>query len=122
MSYQPAIVQLENHVAGDTWQGVPVIGPITINAQAPGVTAARVRMTLTRTPSGPSVEFDSDAGLLPITIVDEDTWEFTIPPVDFDDFPVTAGQYSGHLEITDASGERLTTHELRMTVLPDKTP
>jgi hypothetical protein len=122
MDYTPALVQLENHVAGDTWQGIPVIGPILINALQPGVAAQRVEMSLSRTPTGPSFQFDTEAadGVLPITIVDADTWEFMVPPVGFDDFTVTPGKYEGHLAITDAAGERLTTHELRMTVLHNK--
>lgn len=120
------LVKLEPHVAGDTWVGIPTIGPLLINGLQPGVAAARMRLTLTlsRSQTVASVEFDTEAGegILPITIVDAATWEFTIPEVDFADFDLPAGIYEGHLEITDVNGVRLTTHHLVLPILPDKTP
>lgn len=117
------IVQLEDHTEGDTWDGIPVIGPIIINEAAPGVAAARVRLRFKRVPygAGGEIAFDSDTveGAHPITIVNPDTWEFLVPPVSYEDFTLPEGKYQGHLEITDVLGVRLTTHDVRMTVNPD---
>ena len=121
-----ALVTLEDHIAGDSWQGIPVIGPIIINEAQPGAAAARVRMTLNRTPmtTGARMMFDSDGGdgTYPITIVDAQTWEFTVPGVAYSAFTLPTGNYVGHLEITDVNGERLTTHEIHMEITTDYTP
>jgi len=113
-------VQLEPHIAGDTWQGIPVIGPFTINDAPPESPVARVRLTMTRSGGHQSRTFDSADGS--IVIVDADTWECSIPPVPFANFTLPPGTYSGQLEFTDEDGVRLTTHNVVLTILLDKTP
>lgn len=114
------IVNLADHIQGDTWPGIPVIGPILINGAQPGAAAARVQLSFTRinTATRVVVSFDSqsETGTFPINIVDAATWEFEIPEVDYGDFTVTAGKYEGHLIITDVLGKRITTHDVRMKV------
>jgi hypothetical protein len=120
------LVTLEYQTAGDTWEGIPVIGPIIINGSPPGVAAARARMKLSRVPfvAGAALSFDSEPGdsVLPITIVDADTWEFFVPEVPYTQFTLPPGDYVGHFEITDVNGKRLTTHKLKMEVGTDYTP
>ena len=117
------IVTLEDHIEGDTFSGIPVIGPIIINGSAPGTAAARVQLSLQRVPykTGAKVLFDSEEveGSFPITIVDPDTWEFSVPEVSWENFTLPEGKYQGHLQITDISNVRLTTHDVRMEVKPD---
>jgi hypothetical protein len=45
-----------------------------------------------------------------------------VPPVSYTDFTLPAGDYVGHLEITDAAGERLTYYKLQMTIEEDHNP
>ena len=116
------IVKLENHVAGDTWQGIPVIGPILINGLPPASPAERVRLTLRKVPAATGAEKIFDSGLGNITIVNAATWEASIPEVPFANFTLPEGRYEGHLEFTDTAGVRLTTHEIHLSILEDKTP
>lgn len=120
----PAIVQLAAHVEGDSWQGIPTIGPFVINDAPPATPAARVRLRLSRVPPvvGATREFDSLGEDAEIEIVDAATWEFSLPRVHFSKFTLPAGKYEGQLEITDTNDYRMTTHEVRMVILKNKTP
>jgi hypothetical protein len=123
----PAIITLEDHVSGDTWQGVPVIGPIQIlsgvtltNFPYP-IASARLNMTRIGT-SNPSLTLASTGSpMAPITITDAADWQLVIPPVAPATWTPTPGQYQGHFEITDTQGTVITIYDVRFTVLPDKT-
>ena len=120
------LVKLEPHTSGDTWDGIPTIGPLIYNGAPPEFAAARVRLTLSLVRSSVTsvAVFDTEPGegVFPIEIVDAATWEFTIPAVPFADFVLPPGNYEGHLEITDINGVRLTTHNILLPINPDKTP
>jgi hypothetical protein len=123
----PAIIILEDHVSGDTWQGVPVIGPIQIlsgetltNFPYP---IASVRLNISRI-GGHRVSLtlaSSGTPMAPITITDVDTWELVIPPVAPSVWTPPDGDYQGHFEVTDSQDTIITIYDVRFTVLPDKT-
>jgi len=123
----PAIITLEDHVSGDTWQGIPIIGPIQILS---GVTLtnfpypiASARLTLARVGSYASALTLASSGtrMAPITVVDAAAWQLAIPPVSPAVWTPAAGSYRGHFEFTDTQGTVTTIYDVRMTVLPDKT-
>lgn len=132
----PPLVYLFNLRSGDTWVGVPTVGPITIQGPddedyaPPSTLLVSVRCFLTRegakSPalrmrSNPAVGDDTDSV---ITITSAVTWEFTLPAVPPDVWhpsPLPAGVYRGDIETLDADGYVLTTHELQLTVTSDKT-
>ena len=86
-------ITLEGHVLGDKWQGIPVIGPILVNAAQPAVTLARVVMTLIQT-GATTVTLDSD--ISGITISNATTWEVTIPQLQT--FVTTAGDWDWNIQ------------------------
>ena len=132
---KPVSVVLEDHTAGDSWQGIPTIGPITNNGVPMPFPIARVQMTISKgnihstTSSGrlkPSLYLDSQAPeegetitKYPITIVDAETWEISIPRVPKEGFQVSPGYYVGALRITDSDGMVITTHEIGFEVNRD---
>lgn len=124
----PALVTLENHRAGDTWQGIPTIGPILISvddapAASPSAPLASARLHLTRNgDSEPTLKIGMDpADDAPLLIVDAATWEMSIPEVSKSVFNPVPGIYTGDLETTDSDGRVLTTHHIEFQVTKDGT-
>lgn len=123
----PAIITLEDHVSGDTWQGIPVIGPIQIQSGETLVNfpypIASARLNLTKLGAcTPSLTLATTGSpMAPIYFVEVDTWEMEIPPVSPEVWTPTPGQYQGHFETTDTNGTVLTIYDVRFNVLPDKT-
>lgn len=125
----PAIITIEDHVSGDTWQGIPVIGPIQIQSGETltnfpyGIASAR--LTFSRIESYPNTLTLASTGspMAPITIVDASAWQLEIPPVPPSVWTPAAGNYQGHLEITgnDDPATVITIYDIRFLVLPDKT-
>jgi hypothetical protein len=133
----PPLVELYNLRSGDTWRGIPLVGPVTViepdvgpPAVQPSANLVSVRCNLTREGAkSPALRMatanvataDTD---VTITIGDPVTWEFTIPavpPTAWHPSPLPAGVYTGDIETTDADGYVLTTHTLQITVTSDKT-
>lgn len=123
----PAIITLENHVSGDTWQGIPVIGPIQIQS---GSSFANfpyplelVRLHLARLGSKKASLTLSSSGssMAPIDILDANTWQMAIPPVAPSVWSPEPGNYQGHFECSDEQGTIITLYDIRFQVLPDKT-
>jgi hypothetical protein len=126
----PAVVTLYNTRAGDTWAGIPVIGPVLAQGEDPEeppapMSAALVSARLHFTRAGarePAIRIgtgpDDDA---PLTIVDADTWEMTVPPVPPSVWTLAPGSYRGDLETTDADGTVRTLYRLVLTVTGDET-
>ncbi len=124
----PAIITLENHVTGDTWQGIPVIGPIQIQSGETLVNfpyplaSARLHLTRLNTRSPSLTLATSGSPMAPITISNATTWELVIPPVAPSVWAPTPGDYQGHFETTDTQGSIRTIYDVRFKVLADKTP
>ena len=125
----PAIVNFTPHTPGDTWQGIPTIGPIQMSVDGGALVAmpapiASARLHWSKGDAYPAVaKFSTTpaADESPITIVNAATWELSVPPVEPDGFPLTEGNWYAHLEITDTDGTVWTTHECRMAVGVDYT-
>jgi hypothetical protein len=124
----PALVKLEDHVSGDTWQGVAIIGPIQIQSGDTlvdfpyPVSSARMKLTkqgCNKTPLTVASSGECDA---PITITSAPTWAMAIPPVSPDIWTPNPGRYSGHFEVTDTQGTVLTIYDIHLNVIADKTP
>ena len=124
----PAPVALEDHTAGDTWPGIPTIGPIVISingatAVAPTYPLASARIHLTREGSPlPAIKIgcaaDDDA---PLIIISGADWQMSVPRVSHTIFPRLPGLYTGQLETTDTQGTVLTTHSLSLRITRDET-
>lgn len=79
----PAQVQLETVVRGDTWTGIPTIGPVTIGGVRPTTHLGKVVMTFARRPGIPPAYVLSSApvtGQGTIVIDDAAQWIFHMPP------------------------------------------
>lgn len=127
---KPAIIILDPHTQGDTWQGIETIGPILISVDgAPAVQMAypiaSARMYWRKSESHPVVARLSTTPALdvsPILLVGTgETWELTIPPIQAALFPLTKGMWYSQLEITDTAGTVWTTHECHLSVGQDLT-
>ena len=132
----PPLVLLYNTRCGDTWRGIPTVGPVTVREGdsdvyvPPSANLVSVKCFLTRegakSPSlrmrsNPTPGDDTDAV---ITIQDAHTWEFTLPAIApglWHPTPLPPGVYLGDIETTDADGYVLTTHQIQVTFTPDRT-
>jgi hypothetical protein len=115
----PAIptVTLDPVVEGDTWPGVPGIGPVTINSEPFEFPIALARMHFRRVVATTTTGLDLSTDTGGITIVDASTWELSIPPVPYPAFSLTQGNWEADLEITDSAGTRLTVARFVLPVL-----
>jgi hypothetical protein len=113
----PAIrsITLDPVVEGDTWGGIPGIGPVTFNTDPPAYPAAEVRMNFRKGSGSTGIDLSTDTG--GIVIVDADTWELSVPPVPYPQFSLTQGNWEADLEITDTAGTRLTVARFVLPVL-----
>jgi hypothetical protein len=106
----PATVNLNDHMAGDTWEGM-TIGPVQFNTgteevpvlEPPPFPVASCRMQF-RTPRDVlGYEFVSEevAGKGLITISDAAAWEFIVAP---QALPLATGKWIYNFETTDTAG------------------
>ena len=120
----PAPIILPDHTRGDTWLGIPTIGPIGVtdggDAYQVPVGAPIVAAKLHFIKVGdtvPAIAFETDgSGDAPIVIQDAANWELSVPPVAPADFPLSVGNYVGLLQITDADGIALTYHRYHLPI------
>ena len=119
----PSNIQLDSHVSGDTWQGIPVIGPILNGTEAMPVAAASARLTLAKSGSRSNAFTLGSTGTVdaPITLVNGADWSFVIPEVSKEVWTPPPGTYTGHFEVTDTAGAILTVYQLTLQVLSDLT-
>ena len=100
MAEYTVTIALPEHKRGDRWPGIPIIGPVLVNALTPAGALERVRMTL-RHPSGALYQIDSNAGAdAPVTLTDAAAWQAAIPVVQ--DFVALAGKWSWDMEFWEA--------------------
>jgi hypothetical protein len=99
----PAVVE------GDTWPGIPALGPVTIDGDAPTFPAALVRLHFRRVndPAATGLDLSSAPGG-GITIVNAGTWFFSVSPIAYPAFTLAQGNWEADLEITDSAGVRTT--------------
>jgi hypothetical protein len=115
----PAIptVTLDPVVEGDTWPGIPGIGPVTINTEPPAYAADQARLHFRRVNATTTTGIDLSTETGGIVIVDAATWELSVPPVPYPQFSLTQGNWEADLEITDSAGTRLTVARFVLPVL-----
>lgn len=117
---RPVDVRLDDHTSGDTWQGIPTIGPIVDEATGttPGSEMGSAELWLYR--DAIDTPFKLSTVVLgrhaPINIFGNPAnWELSIPPVAAATFPPGVGEWHGKLKITDAAGEKLTYYNITFT-------
>ena len=114
----PVPINLNDHVTGDTWEGIS-IGPVLFNGAKPPYALASCRLYF-RDANNKSFAygFKSSAsdgfGLISITSGDE--WRANIPA---QPLPLHAGRYSWDFETTDSSGIVRTIYAGVLKVLED---
>ena len=126
----PPLVELYNMLSGDTWRGIPLIGPVTVQepgdlvAVQPSAALVSVSLNLTRTGAkSPSITFGTAdvAGVdAPITIGNAVTWEITIPAVTPAVWTPVPGTYTGQVKTVDADGYVLSVYSLQLVVTENK--
>jgi hypothetical protein len=118
---KPVNIPFESHYRNDTWDGVPVIGPILINGLQPAASLVSARMDFRQPVSkvlGHRLSTTPGVGEGTVTIVDATTWEMTIPE---QDLPLDAGRWEWDLETTDTNGTVKTYYRGTQPVTGDKT-
>jgi len=115
-------IDIPDHKQGDRWEGMSIIGPITINGTTPAGALSRVRMQLRK--GGNTYTLDSDGSTspdAPISIDNAATWEASIAPVE-GFLSATFGDWSWDMEFyqADKAGV-LTLYKGVITVHPDVT-
>jgi hypothetical protein len=117
----PVNIPFEPHYRNDTWDGVPIIGPVKINGLQPVVALASARMDFRSFGSkvlGHRLSTAPGVGEGTIAIVNAVTWEMTIPE---QDLPLEAGRWDWDLETTDVNGRVKTYYKGTQPVIGDKT-
>ena len=122
---RPYTIQLDPHTKGDTWQGIPSIGPILFNGIQPTSQLDRIRMQIRSAgPTGTLVlTFDSETGDedYEITITDATTWEAEIAEIPEDEFDLAAGPYYWSMRFWDKDGVARTLYDGGFEVLESAT-
>jgi hypothetical protein len=99
---QPVDIQLPDHTAGDTWEGL-TIGPVLINGAQPSEALASCRLYF-RKPNGTigyKLKSAPGTGEGQITISNIDTWLIIVPE---QVLPLAVGPWNWDFETTDAAG------------------
>ncbi len=126
----PPIIILFNHVAGDTWVGIPTIGPLQVEnpddgtMTRPGVPldSATLEWTLEGA-AAPALVISSAVGAAaPLSLVSAIQWELSVPPIGPEIFNLPAGKYLGRLKTIDSTGVVFTLHWYRLTVTGPNPP
>lgn len=113
---RPAVVNLNDHTSGDTWEGITV-GPVLINGIAVGADAVTCRMSF-RSKNDRSLGQTLTTTNSDITIEDAATWEFTVEPTVL---TMDAGSYGWDFEVTDSSGVIRTLYKGSFNLIQDVT-
>jgi hypothetical protein len=117
-------IQFEPHISGDTWDGVPCIGPVLFGGVAPPNPVLAARMHFVEADGyPPSVKLATNplADEAPILITgDPATWEFTIPPVSPDLFNLPPGLWLWGFKTWDSTGYERTLYHGSLLVTPSR--
>lgn len=110
-------------VAGDTWRGIGLIGPITVDGQAPASAIVSARMSFRRdyrdvTPAYVLVTGTPPVGQGQLTVLDAVAWTLTAPA---QPLPLPPRVWFWQLEITDATSKVWTMLGGSIEVSPDIT-
>ncbi|MHB1350126.1 MAG: hypothetical protein ACYCYR_09660 [Desulfobulbaceae bacterium] len=116
---QPVDIQLPDHTAGDTWEGL-TIGPVLFNDAQPAQALSSCRLYFRRQSGGGlghKLSSTPAAGDGLITITDQATWLITVPA---QALPLAVGQWSWDFETTDAAGVIRTLYKGTLTITRDQ--
>lgn len=121
----PVDVRLDYHTSGDTWQGIPEIGPIVdeTTGTVPGSAMVSAELWLYLDDGTDPFKIATSEAVgeeAPINIVSAANWELTIPAVAAATFPAGVGEWHGKLKITDAAGEKLTYYNVTFAAGPER--
>lgn len=109
---------LDSVTEGDSWIGIPSIGPVLFDGAYSANALERASLVFTRNGVA-GLSFDSaDNGSLPLTITNENEWLMTVPPVGFPDFTLGAGEWTGRLRLISNGTGKLTVCEFVLPVDP----
>ncbi len=126
----PAPITLPDHTRGDTWVGIPTVGPIGVSGEFDeyltplGTTAISAKLHFIPV-NGTTPVFRCETGGggdAPILIVTAAPfWEFSVPPVSPTLFTLPVGNYIGMLQVTDSDGVKSTFHRYVLPIPFDNT-
>lgn len=136
----PVEITLDPMTEGDSWDGIPVIGPIVFRHYDPEDEAAGEDGYVIDDPPGPlvaarltfarkdeavnvlvcssDVTAPAPSGQHPITITDAETWALVVPPMDYADFPMTAGTWEADFEFFWGTGHKKTYYRITQVIKP----
>lgn len=123
MTTNRATLPVLYHTHGDTWDGIPQIGPLTVNNVAPDSPLASARMDFRGastdiTPAYSLVTGTPLPGQGQITLRDAGLWILVIP---VQSLPLGVGLYHFDLETIAADGSIFTPFQGTLQVCPDFT-
>lgn len=106
----PKRITLPPIVVNDTWNGIQLIGPITINSEPPAAALVSAKMSFRRAYTDISPVFTLVSGTPgpaqgQLTILDDDAWTMTVPA---QVIPLRTGTWRWDLELIDANGVKKT--------------
>jgi len=123
----PVTIKLKDHYRGDHWIGILRIGPIQINT---GTLEVPVLAPMSSPCASARIQFRDANGVLgyelsttpaddtgTITVLDADTWEFTVP---VQPLPLDAGTWTWDFETTGDDDVVLTPYKGTLEVDPDQ--
>jgi hypothetical protein len=99
----PPTQTLDPVTEGDTWPGIPTIGPVTINQSPMPWTAESATLIFRRIGNGCGTRELA----APVEIVDGVTWEFTVPEIAYSSFDIREGRWEGDFKVA-GEGKKLT--------------
>ena len=94
------ILDLDPHVMGDTWVGIPSI-IIKIDGVAPDADLVSVRMQFRSSPGAETIAFELSTANTLITHVSNQDWEIRIDPIAVDELTPRTWYYD--MEFTDVA-------------------
>lgn len=105
-STPPAQFNLDDHVQGDTWEGITLIGPVTINGAAPALPLASATLTFRRSYSDFEPAYVLTTGTPPqgqgqMTLQSAAEWRLSVPA---QPLPLKAATWRWDVTMVDSAG------------------
>lgn len=118
----PEQFDLPSFVTGDTWDGIGLIGPVTINNAAPAAQLVLARIHFRKAFKDISAAYilstAPSSGQGSITLVSASLWTLTVPR---QALPLKAGTWKWDLELVDADAVKKTYVGGTIVVTPEVT-
>lgn len=95
-------VKLEPAKRGDKWQGIPTIGPVTVNGSPPTFPLSRIRAHFRKSGVvGMMLDSHGEAGSHSIIITNADTWLAHVPEIQ--PLPLDSGDWEWDMEFWEGN-------------------